>query len=78
MGRERAAERPQLSICASAAQGPDVEPSVFCGYFFGAFAKKVTRRKGERSPNSHHKKRISPQSRKPSTPPPTQPQNPLP
>ena len=33
----------------------------FFGYFFGAFAKKVTRRKGERGPNSHHRKRISPQ-----------------
>ena len=33
----------------------------FFGYFFGAFAKKVTRRKGERRPITHHKKWINPQ-----------------
>ena len=31
----------------------------FFGYVFGAFAKKVTRRKGERGPISHQKLRIS-------------------
>ncbi len=41
-------ERSAGAVCGS-------EP--FFGYFFGAFAKKVTRRKGERGPNSHHRKR---------------------
>ena len=44
-------ERSAGAVCGS-------EP--FFGYFFGAFAKKVTRRKGERGSNSHHRKRISP------------------
>ena len=39
----------------------------FFGYFFGAFAKKVTRRKGERGPINHHKEWISPQSNNQST-----------
>jgi len=33
----------------------------FFGYFFGAFAKKVTRRKGERGPQGHHREWISTQ-----------------
>ena len=33
----------------------------FFGYFFGAFAKKVTRRKGERGPQGHYRKWIRPQ-----------------
>lgn len=36
----------------------------FFGYFFGANAKKVTRRKGERGRQDHHIKRISPQKQK--------------
>ena len=42
-------------------EGAGCGAKTFFGYFFGAFAKKVTRRKGERGPNSHHRKRISPQ-----------------
>ena len=48
----------------SAAKGLYVGASPFW-VTFGAFAKKVTRRKGERGPQTHHKIRISPKSKKP-------------
>ena len=53
--QDRSEGTPQRSEGAGCGAKP------FFGYFFGAFAKKVTRRKGERGPNSHHRKRISPQ-----------------
>jgi len=43
-------------------EGAGCGAKTFFGYFFGAFAKKVTRRKGERGHHSHHTKWISPQS----------------
>jgi len=44
-------------------EGAGCGAKTFFGYFFGAFAKKVTRRKGERGPTGQHNKRISPHNR---------------
>jgi len=51
-------ERSAGAVCGS-------EP--FFGYFFGAFAKKVTRRKGERGPHCHNRKWISSQNKQQTT-----------
>ncbi|VVM67466.1 hypothetical protein PS631_01626 [Pseudomonas fluorescens] len=51
-------ERSAGAVCGS-------EP--FFGYFFGAFAKKVTRRKGERRPHCHNRKWISSQNKQQTT-----------
>ena len=44
-------------------EGAGCGAKTFFGYFFGALAKKVTLRKGERGPTGQHNKRISPHNR---------------
>jgi len=64
MGRtarsSREQDRSEGTPQRSAGAGCGAKP--FFGYLFGAFAKKVTRRKGERGQISHHRKRISSQN----------------
>ncbi len=55
--QDRSEGTPQRSEGAGCGAKP------FFGYFFEAFVKKVTRRKGERGPHNRHRKRISPQQR---------------
>jgi len=65
--QDRSEGTPQRSEGAGCGAKP------FFGYVFGAFAKKVTRRKGERGPISHQKSRISSHSHIPArSPSPTQ------
>jgi len=52
--QDRSERTPQRSAEAGCGAKP------FLGYFFGAFAKKVTRRKGERGPHNHHRKTDKP------------------
>ena len=60
--QDRSEGTPQRSEGAGCGAKP------FFGYFFGANAKKVTRRKAERGPNKHYNQWISPQPKAQSPP----------